>query len=126
MTAFTPLNDFEAALVEARSGRLPVQKLLYQLADADVAVPSAGEVHEDGSGFQPLLFPKEGVPMLACFTDKSRIGEFAEVAPYCLVMKGRDLLRRMPPDHGLVVNPGGTVGFDMPPEGIARFVQELA
>jgi hypothetical protein len=125
MPSFEPLNDFEKALVEARSGRLPVQKLLHMMADADLAVPSAGEVQADGSGFQPLLFPKEQVQMLACFTDKSRIGEYAEMAPYFLLMKGRDLLRRMPPDHGIVVNPGSTVGFDMSPEGIAKIVQEF-
>jgi hypothetical protein len=117
MTDFIPLNEFEKALLEARSGRLPAQKLLHLMADAELAVPSAAEVSADGSGFQPLLFPKESVPMLACFSDRSRIGEYAQLAPYSLM--------RMPPEYGLVVNPGSTVGFDMPPEGIARIAREL-
>jgi hypothetical protein len=125
MTAFNPVNDFETALVDARAGNLSVQELLHEFAHTQVAVLSATEVRKDGSGFQPLLFPKEGVPMLACFTDKSRVGEYADIAPYALTMTGRDLLRRMPPDHGLVVNPGSSVGFDMPPEGIAQLVREL-
>jgi hypothetical protein len=126
MPSFEPLNDLEIALVEARGGRLPVQKLLHLMAAADLAVPSAGAVGADGSGFRPLLFPKERVQMLAVFTDKSRVGEYAEMTPYVLQMKGRDLLRRMPPDHGIVVNPGSAVGFDISPEGIAKLVQELA
>ena len=91
-----------------------------------VAVPSATEILEDGSGLQPLLFPKNGVQMLACFTDKSRIGEFSSLAPYCLVLKGHDLLRRMSPGFGLVVNPGTPTGFDVPPQGVAKIVKDFA
>jgi hypothetical protein len=125
MTAFKPLNDLEVALDAARGGRLPVQKLLHTLANSDVVVPSGAEVHADWSGFEPLLFPKEDVQMLACFTDPSRLGEFTKMAPYCLVMKGRELFKRMPRGYGLVVNPGNTVGFEMSPEGIAQILKEL-
>jgi hypothetical protein len=126
MTTFTPLNRLEVALAQAQGGALPVQELLQILVDSDLAVPSAAEVVEDGSGFQPLLFPKEKVQMLACFSDKSRIGEFASLVPYCLVIKGRDLLRRMPPGYGLVINPETSTGFDISPEGIAKILQEFA
>lgn len=123
---FMPLNHLEVALAKAQSGSLPVQGLLQILVDSELAVPSATEVIADGSGFQPLLFPKEKVQMLACFSDKSRIGEFALLTPYCLVMKGRDLLRRMPPGFGLVINPGTSTGFDISPGGIAKIVEEFA
>jgi hypothetical protein len=94
--------------------------------EAELAIPSAADVLEDGSGFQPLLFKKEAVQMLACFTDRSRIGEYAEIAPYCLTMKGRELLERIPQGFGVVVNPGWSVGFDISPEGIERVLRDLA
>lgn len=125
MTPFVPLNRFEVALVQAQEGRLPVQELLAALIDADLALPSATEVMMDGSGFQPVLFPKDKVQMLACFSDKSRIGELSAQAPYCLGMKGREILRRVPPGFGLVVNPGWLTGFDVSPEGIKNIVQDF-
>ena len=89
-------------------------------------MPSAAEVMKDGSGFESLLFTKEQVRMLACFTDKARIGEFTSLTPYCLVMKGRELLRRIPLGYGLVVNPGTKEGFDISPEGIAKILQDFS
>ena len=121
---FRPLNDFELALEQAKDGRLEVRELLRVLVSSELAVPSAEEVMADGSGFSPLLFNKNGVQMLACFSDKSRVGEFADMTSYCLVMKGRELLSRMPPGYGLVINPGLTVGFDMTPDGISRLISE--
>jgi hypothetical protein len=125
MTTFEPKNELEVGLVEAQSGRLSVPDLMRLLVKSELAVPSAGEVLEDGSGFQPLLFPKDQIQMLASFSDKERIGEFASMAPYCLVLKGRDLLHRMPPGYGLVVNPGSPIGFDISPEGIANVLRDF-
>jgi hypothetical protein len=126
MTTFMPLNSLEVALVQAQDGILPVQKLLQILVESDLAMPSATEVIEDGSGFQPLLFPKGEAQMLACFSDKSRIGEFSSLAPYCLVINGRDVLRRMPLGYGLVINPGAATGFDISPDGIAKIIEDFA
>ncbi len=120
------LNNLEVALQKAQAGQLAVPELLAVLMDSEVAVPSATAVLADGSGMQPLMFPKNGVQMLACFTEKNRIGEFSSVAPYCLVLKGRDLLRRVPPGYGLVVNPGTSTGFDVSPHGIAKIVKDFA
>jgi hypothetical protein len=120
------LNKLDVALQQAQTGQLSLAELLATLMDSEVAVPSATEILQDGTGMQPLLFPKEGVQMLACFTDKSRIGEFSALAPYCLVLTGRELLRRIPAGYGLVVNPGTPIGFDVSPEGVARIVKDFA
>ena len=120
-------NEFETAVEKARSGALTMQALLRQMMDADLALPSATEVMRDGTGFQPLLFPKENAQMLACFTDKSRLAEYISLAPYCLVMKGRELLSRVPPGYGLVVNPGtSSLGFDVSPEGVTKIREDFA
>ncbi len=122
---FTPLNDFEIALEQAQNGRLEVRELVRVLMSSELAVPSAEEVMADGSGFSPLLFNKNGVQMLACFSGMGRVGEFSDMTPYCLMMRGRELLRRVPSGYGLVINPGLTVGFDMTPDGVSRLRSEL-
>ena len=125
MTVFKALNELEVALEKAQRGQMPVKNFLHMLAGSDLAVPSAAEVTEDGGGFEPLLFQKGSVQMLACFTDKSRIGEYTSLVPYCLMIKARDLLRRTPPGYGLVIDPGSIVGFDISPEGIEKVVSEM-
>lgn len=123
---FFSANDFELLLEKAQDGEISIDDLLRGLIVAELAVPCANEVMEDGSGFQPLLFSRSGVPMVACFSDKERIGDFSTMAPYCLVMKGRDVLRRLSPGYGLVVNPGRSLGFDITPEGVEKIVREFA
>jgi hypothetical protein len=119
------LSNLEAALDQTRKGHLPFTEFLQMFLKSDIAVPSAAEVMEDGSGFEPLLFPKEQVQMLACFTDKTRIGDFTSLTPYCLMMKGRELLLRIPSGYGLVVNPGTEIGFDISPDGIAKILKDF-
>lgn len=114
-----PLNDFESKPAGAWREEVSVKDVLASRA-AELALPSAAAVHEDWSGFQPLLFSRDEVPMLAYFSAKERVADYAEMTPYCLTIKGRELLRRMPAGHGLVVNPGQRIGFDVSPEDIAQ------
>jgi hypothetical protein len=122
---FIPKNDFEIKLRDAQQGISSMPDLLKSLLVAEVVVPSAAEVMGDGSGFQPLLFPKGETQMLACFSSKERIGDFATMAPYYLAMPGKDMLQRLPPHYGLVLNPGQKIGFDISPEGVAKIIREF-
>lgn len=123
--SFVPMNDLESMLVRAKNGQVPVSDLIRTLLDSDVVLPSGSEVLADGTGFEPLLFSKEKVQMVACFTDKSRIGEYVIMTPYCLVMKGKDFLRGIPSGHGVVVNPGQEVGFDISPDGVGKVLNDF-
>ena len=122
---FIPLNALESALESARTGRSSLPDFFSVFVESDIFVPSGSELMPDGSGFQPLLFDKEGVQMVACFTDVERIGEFAGLAPYCLRLKGNEFLPRIPVGYGLVVNPGQSSGFDVPPSGVRKIVAEF-
>lgn len=122
---FTPLNDFEAILEKAQAGEIPQRELIAGLIVAKMALPSAGNVQSDWSGFQPLLFDKNGVPMLACFSSKERISEYVDIAPYCLLVIGGEMLSRLPVGYGIVVNPGQSIGFDIPPDGVAEIVADF-
>lgn len=125
MNDFTPKNNFEIKLTQSQQGLGLMPDLLKSLLIAEIVVPSATEVMDDGSGFQPLLFSKDETQMLACFSSKELIGDFSEMAPYCLVMQGKDVLLRLPPKYGLVLNPGQKIGFDISPEGIAKIISEF-
>jgi hypothetical protein len=109
-----------------KSRQLTLPNFIRMLIDSDIAVPSGSEVLPDGSGFQPLLFDKSGTKMVSCFTSKERVAEFIDLAPYCLVMDGGEFLRRIPPEYGLVINPGQPVGFDVTPQGLAKIVRDFA
>jgi hypothetical protein len=115
---FSWLNDFEFKLTQAQRGEIAVGEVLINLVSAQLALPSAAAIQEDWDGFQPLLFFKNGVPMLACFSAKERLAEYSEMTPYCLLIKGSELIRRIPAGYGLVVNPGQRIGFDVSPDGI--------
>jgi hypothetical protein len=125
VTEFTPINKLESSILLAKTGQLPMQDLLQTLLRSDVAVPSGAVVAPDGAGFQPLLFKKDGVEMIALFTAKSRMKDFAAVAPYVLEIKGAEFLKRLPKDCGVVVNPGLTEGFDISPAGLAKILDEF-
>jgi len=125
LSQFIPENELEVSLEKARSGRLAMADFVKVFVESDVAVPSGREIMADGSGFQPLLFDKEQVKMVACFTAKERIESFVSLAPYCLVIKGIEFLRRIPPGYGVVVNPGQPVGFDISPEGLSQIVRDF-
>lgn len=126
MPSFAPLNDLESLLIQAKAGQVPMRDLMRALVISDVVLPSGSEVLADGTGLEPLLFSKEKVQMVACFTDKSRIGEYVKMTPYCLVMKGRSFLRGIPAGHGVVVNPGQEVGFDISPDGVSEILDEFS
>lgn len=125
VTNFSPLNSLEKALVSAKTGAMPIKEFIATLLMSDLAVPSTTEMQADGSGLTPLFFDKEGIGMLAAFTDKSRISELTNVARYCLIVKAFDLLKRMPREYGLVINPGCDVGFDISPDGIREVVKDF-
>ncbi len=125
MSSFKPVNTLELEMVEARAARTPIQKIVALLGKFELVVPSGGEVMGDGSGFRPLLFDKQGVQMVACFTALERIGKFGDLAPYCLTINGAHFMRLIPHGFGLVVNPGHSVGFDITPDGLKTISAEI-
>ena len=106
MNEFFPLNELEFRLFAAKRNEISVIEFIRELVSSDLALPTAKEVQEDGSGFMPILFDKHDTKMLAVLTDKARVSQLEHVAKYCLVMNGLNILRRIPAGCGLVVNPG--------------------
>jgi hypothetical protein len=125
MEIFIPQNNLELRLLQAKEKIISEDVFVKELINSDLAMPSATEVKDDGTGFQPILFDKHGVNMLAAFTDKGRIGELRSMAKYCLTMNGMQVLRRIPPGCGLVLNPGGAVGIELSQEGIVQIIKDM-
>lgn len=126
MTPFTPANDIEVALVQAQRKEIPLQGFIAKLVTTDLALPSGREVLADGSGFQPVLFDKNGVNMVAVFTDKARVRASSCATFFCLTMNAMSLFKRMPREYGIVINPGFEAGLDISPAGIGEIVRDFS
>lgn len=120
-----PENELENLLVKVQEKKMGFREFVESFLKADLSVPSGSEVMPDGSGMEPLLFEKNGVQMLGVFTSMSRVKLFKDKTPYCLSMKGRELLARMPSGYGLVVNPGFDKGFELPPSGLKDILKDF-
>jgi hypothetical protein len=115
---FVPKNALETALLDAKHGQTSIFNFLKMLVESDVYMLSSTEVNSDGTGFRPLLFDRGGDTMMSVFTARERASAFADEVPYCLTMKGHELLQRIPTGFGIVINPGIEVGMEIPSSGI--------
>jgi hypothetical protein len=121
-----PLNDLEVSLLSAKEKVISIKSFLHQVLISDIALPTAKEVQANGVGFEPILFEKNGIKMMAAFTDKTRVLHLSHIAKYCLMMKGLELLKRMPKGYGLVINPGiENISLDISPEGISQIIEDM-
>jgi len=123
LLAFEPETDIEHRIVEARDKGLSGDALMRQIADADLYIPSTGEVQADGSGFKPILLEQNELPFVAVFTAMSR--QPKDMAPYMLRANGKQFFLRMPPGYGIIFNPGYEAQMLLPPHGAAALKQDL-
>ena len=115
---FVPENDLEEKLISAQRGELSPDEFLSFLLESDLFVPSATPVGDDMAGATPLLYEREGKMLLTVFTALNRAKVVQSKASYCLSINGRELLLRMPPKHGIVVNPCYRIGLEIDPEAV--------
>ncbi|MET4780897.1 SseB family protein [Glaciihabitans sp. UYNi722] len=125
MTELRAPTKLERTIVLAQEGRASTLEVLEIFAGAQVVVPSGTPVTDNLSQLQPQLFDNDGVMMLAVFTHLDQIADFGTLASFALSVLGRSLLVSMPSTAGLVVNPSRSIGFEMPPEGIAAFIADI-
>ncbi|MBA3440007.1 MAG: SseB family protein [Pyrinomonadaceae bacterium] len=102
-----------------------LKDFLRELIDGDLYILSASDVNKDSSGFKPLIFDRQGVPMAAVFTIPERASMYAEVAPYMIQMNGRKMFDWMPPGYGIVINPGHQLGMEILPHGVKEIIRDL-
>ena len=125
VNTFVPSDDLEEKLLCAMSGEIPSRDFLRLLLRVRVAVPSATAVTEKWTDLSPVFFDKAGEQMLAVFSSLERAKRLSPVAAFCLEMAGHEVIARMPPGCGLVLNPGWSAGLDIPSSGIAQLSRDF-
>ena len=123
LPAQTPL---ETLLQSAMDGKLPIRMFMQAFVASEVVLLSGSLVTPDGSGFDPLLFDKQGVLHVAVFTDPARVGFHQQQAQHVMRWLMLDVLRRVPGGYGVVVNPGTTLGFEISPSGVGELLKDFA
>ncbi len=126
MTELPPQTPIETLLQTAMDGKLPIKAFMQAFVASDVVLLTGSLVTPDGSGFDPLLFDKQGVLHVAVFTDMARIGVNNQQAPHTLRWLMLDVLRRVPGGYGVVVNPGTSLGFEISPSGVQEVLKDFS
>jgi len=78
-----------------------------------------------GTAFYHYFFKKKKIQMIACFTDLEKPKKYAEQAPFCHLINGLELLKRIPDGFGLVINPGFENGMDLSTTGIKKIIADF-
>ncbi|WP_413975830.1 SseB family protein [Stenotrophomonas acidaminiphila] len=120
-----PQNPLETLLKAAMEGTVPIRAFMQGFVASEVVLLTGSRVTPDGSGFDPLLFDKQGVLHVAVFTDMARVGVHTQQAPHMLRWLMLDVLRRVPGGYGVVVNPGTSLGFEIAPSGVGELLRDF-
>lgn len=126
MNDAAPQTPIETLLKTAMDGQLPIGLFMKAFVASEVVLLTGSLVTPDGSGFDPLLFDKQGVLHVSVFTDMSRVGFHSQQAPHTLRMLMLDVLKRVPGGYGVVINPGTSLGFEVSPSGVGEILKDFA
>lgn len=126
MSELPPQTPIETLLQTAMEGKLPIKAFMQAFVASDVVLLTGSLVTPDGSGFDPLLFDKQGVLHVAVFTDPARVGFHNQQAPHALRWRMFDVLHRVPAGYGVVVNPGTSMGFEISPSGVGEILKDFS
>ena len=126
MNDAAPQTPIETLLKTAMDGQLPIGLFMKAFVASEVVLLTGSLVTPDGSGFDPLLFDKQGVLHVSVFTDMSRVGFQSQQAPHTIRMLMLEVLRRVPGGYGVVINPGTSLGFEISPSGVGEILKDFA
>mgnify|MGYP006183728427 CR=1 FL=1 len=82
MTDLAPQTPIETLLKAAMDGSVPIRAFMEAFVASEVVLLTGSLVTPDGSGFDPLLFDKQGTLHVAVFTDPSRVGIYSQQAEH--------------------------------------------
>jgi len=119
-------TPIETLLKAAMDGAVPIRTFMEAFVASEVVLLTGSLVTPDGSGFDPLLFDKQGTLHVAVFTDPARVGNHAQQAPHQIRWLMLDVLRCVPGGYGVVINPGTSLGFEISPGGVGEILKDFA
>jgi len=132
MIDFQPQNSLEEKLLEVQSGKLHPGTFFQFLQSSqavmllDKSLPASGVW--DNTINPLILNSPHGFPVLALFSSPERATPFTKDFPahqFALQVDIRWLLRGVPPDVGIAMNPNSSVGFELPPIGVADLKRDM-
>lgn len=126
MNDAAPQTPIETLLKTAMDGQLPIGLFMKAFVASEVVLLTGSLVTPDGSGFDPLLFDKQGVLHVSVFTDMSRVGFHSQQAPHTIRMLMLEVLKRVPGGYGVVINPGTALAFEISPSGVGEILKDFA
>ncbi|HIE4563552.1 TPA: SseB family protein [Stenotrophomonas maltophilia] len=126
MTDLAPQTPIETLLKAAMDGAVPIRAFMAAFVASEVVLLTGSLITPDGSGFDPLLFDKQGTLHVAVFTDPSRVGIYSQQAEHQIRWLTLDVLRRVPSGYGVVINPGTPLGFEISPGGVGEILKDFA
>jgi len=126
--AFIPKNELEKKLLAAWEGSMSGDEFMQELLVSEVFMPIEDDEVMQGvqrsSRAQPLVLEAEdGTRVLAVFTSPDRAKPFLQGYPLHnggLLTEFKWVLEKMGAGHGITLNPGCEVGFDMEPEMLSQ------
>lgn len=126
--AFIPKNELEKKLLAAWEGGISGDEFMRELLVSEVFMPIEDDEVMQGvqrsSRAQPLVLEADdGTKVLAVFTSPDRAKPFLKDFPLYgggLLTEFKWVLEKMGAGHGVALNPGCEVGFDMEPEMLSQ------
>jgi hypothetical protein len=125
MPSLVPEGEMELAIANTQRGIQSIHDVIELFLRSKVFVPSGTSISEIGEGLTPLQFDREHETMVAAFCSPERALKFGDLAPYGVLMYGRDLVKWMEDGLGIVVNPGWEIGFEIPVAGVRKLREYL-
>ncbi len=117
-------KNLAQSLIDVSGGKMSLHEFIKIFLESELIVPSAVETQE-GDFIVPLFFKKEGQSMLSVFASPFFLEMYKNNVKKCFIMKGKEVLMRLPPNVGLVINPGCSEGFDVSPAGAQDIVKDF-
>lgn len=118
MPSFEPANDLERAMLEASTDESRYEAFLRALAEGELFIPQEGgdepgrrEVGEDGEEISLPLVEHEGRTYVPVFTSLEQFRLGAPESMAFLRLRTDGLVEGWPQEHGMAINPGGTIGI---------------
>lgn len=126
--AFNPKNELEKKLLATWEGSMSGDEFMQELMVSEVFMPIEDDEVMPGvqrsTRAQPLVLEAEdGTRVLAVFTSPDRAKLFLKDYPLYgggLLAEFKWVLEKMGSGHGVTINPGCEVGFDMEPEMLSQ------
>lgn len=116
-----PEPGLESALAAGQRGEASIDEVMRVFVDWPLIVPSGTDFSTDADLFQPVVYDREGTPMMALFTSPDRLHAVADLAPFWTTLAGSAVLQGAAPGTGFVVNPGSRLGLELAPEAVERY-----